>query len=87
MKNLLCHTKYVNFQLVLLLSLCTRFSACEIRTNQRSNSLSFSSKSLLSTQNSSGVGPGDAVIIVDHGSNRKEANLMLSKNCLLKLVI
>jgi len=44
-------------------------------------------QSLLSTQNSSGVGPGDAVIIVDHGSNRNEANLMLSKKNLMKLVI
>lgn len=72
------------------------FSASEIGTNQRwapsksSNSLGFSSKLQFlrkSTQNSSGVGPDDAVIIVDHGSRRKESNLMLSKNNLLKSYI
>lgn len=64
------------------------FSASEIGTNQRwaplksSNSLNFSSKSRFlckSIQNSSGVGPDDAVIIVDHGSRRKESNLMLNE--------
>lgn len=69
-------------------NLFTSFSASDIRTNQRwpplksSNSLSFSSKSRFlckSTQNSSGVGPDDAVIIVDHGSRRKESNLMLNE--------
>ena len=82
--------------LILLLFVNNIFSATENGTNQRwaplksSNSLNFSSKSRFlckSTQNSSGVGPDDAVIIVDHGSRRKESNLMLSKNRLLKLVI
>ncbi|CAJ2665337.1 sirohydrochlorin ferrochelatase, chloroplastic isoform X4 [Trifolium pratense] len=58
------------------------------RTNQRRvplkslNSPSFSSKLRFlrkSTQNSSGVGPDDGVIIVDHGSRRKESNLMLNE--------
>ncbi|CAJ2665335.1 sirohydrochlorin ferrochelatase, chloroplastic isoform X2 [Trifolium pratense] len=73
-------------------SLCSNlfpsFSASEIRTNQRRvplkslNSPSFSSKLRFlrkSTQNSSGVGPDDGVIIVDHGSRRKESNLMLNE--------
>lgn len=69
-------------------NLFTSFSASDIRTNQRwpplksSNSLSFSAKSRFlckSIQNSSGVGPDDAVIIVDHGSRRKESNLMLNE--------
>ncbi|XP_004489242.1 sirohydrochlorin ferrochelatase, chloroplastic [Cicer arietinum] len=64
------------------------FSATEIGTNQTwaplksSNSLNFCSKSrflCMSTQNSSRVGPNDAVIIVDHGSRRKESNLMLNE--------
>ncbi|AES74390.1 transmembrane protein, putative [Medicago truncatula] len=60
MNNLLYDTKYVNFQLVLLLFLCISFS------------------SLLSTQSqNSWVGPDDAVIIVDYGSNRNEANLIV----------
>lgn len=73
---------------------CYSSSASETGTNPRwvlpfksSNFLSCSLKprnlsriSGLSTQNSTGsVGPGDAVIIVDHGSRRKESNLMLSK--------
>ncbi|PNX93674.1 sirohydrochlorin ferrochelatase-like protein [Trifolium pratense] len=73
-------------------SLCSNlfpsFSASEIGTNQRRvplkslNSPSFSSKLRFlrkSTQNSSGVGPDDGVIIVDHGSRRKESNLMLNE--------
>ncbi|CAJ2665336.1 sirohydrochlorin ferrochelatase, chloroplastic isoform X3 [Trifolium pratense] len=69
-------------------SLCSNLFPSEIRTNQRRvplkslNSPSFSSKLRFlrkSTQNSSGVGPDDGVIIVDHGSRRKESNLMLNE--------
>ncbi|WJX78215.1 sirohydrochlorin ferrochelatase [Trifolium repens] len=64
------------------------FSASEIGTNQRLvplkslNSPSFSSNLRFlrkSAQNSSGVGSDDGVIIVDHGSRRKESNLMLNE--------
>ncbi|KAI5447540.1 hypothetical protein KIW84_015117 [Lathyrus oleraceus] len=74
--------------LVKSLSFPSNLFPSEIGTDQRwapsksSNSLSFSSKLQFlrkSTQNSSGVGPGDAVIIVDHGSRRKESNLMLNE--------
>ncbi|CAJ2665334.1 sirohydrochlorin ferrochelatase, chloroplastic isoform X1 [Trifolium pratense] len=73
---------------VFLFLITVSFSASEIRTNQRRvplkslNSPSFSSKLRFlrkSTQNSSGVGPDDGVIIVDHGSRRKESNLMLNE--------
>ncbi|WJX83624.1 sirohydrochlorin ferrochelatase [Trifolium repens] len=64
------------------------FSASEIGTNQRLvplkslNSPSFSSNLRFlrkSGQNSSGVSSDDGVIIVDHGSRRKESNLMLNE--------
>ncbi|WJX68272.1 sirohydrochlorin ferrochelatase [Trifolium repens] len=64
------------------------FSASEIGTNQRLvplkslNSPSFSSNLRFlrkSAQNSSGVSSDDGVIIVDHGSRRKESNLMLNE--------
>ncbi|WJX72924.1 sirohydrochlorin ferrochelatase [Trifolium repens] len=64
------------------------FSASEIGTNQRLvplkslNSPSFSSNLRFlrkSAQNSSVVSSDDGVIIVDHGSRRKESNLMLNE--------
>jgi hypothetical protein len=79
-----------------LFLIAVSFSASEIGTNQRRvplkslNSPSFSSKLRFlrkSTQNSSGVGPDDGVIIVDHGSRHKESNLMLSKKSLTKSVM
>jgi hypothetical protein len=72
------------------------FSASEIGTNQRLvplkslNSPSFSSNLRFlrkSAQNSSGVSSDDGVIIVDHGSRRKESNLMLSKKSFMKSVM
>ncbi|XP_058773130.1 sirohydrochlorin ferrochelatase, chloroplastic-like [Vicia villosa] len=68
MKILLGHTKIVLVFLFFLIS----FSASEIETNQRSDSLIFLS-------NSFKIGPSDAVIIVDHGSNREESNIMLNE--------
>lgn len=82
MKNLLGHTKIVNlfrfssFLVLVFLFFLISFSASETETNQRSNSLIFLS-------NSYKIGPNDAVIIVDHGSNREESNVMLSKHTLI----
>ena len=68
---------------------CYRLSASETGTNPRwvpFKSSNFPSKPptlsrilCLRAQSSGGVGDGDAVIIVDHGSRRKESNLLLSK--------
>ncbi|XP_065875879.1 sirohydrochlorin ferrochelatase, chloroplastic-like [Euphorbia lathyris] len=46
--------------------------------NYLSTRLSLSNENGGSTMNSQGVGAKDGVIIVDHGSRRKESNLMLN---------
>ncbi|WJX65320.1 sirohydrochlorin ferrochelatase [Trifolium repens] len=77
-------------------SLCSNLFPSEIGTNQKRvplkslRSPSFSSKLRFlrkSTQNSSGVGPDDGVIIVDHGPRRKESNIMLCKKSLTKSIM
>jgi hypothetical protein len=84
------------FSVVFLFLIAISFSASEIGTNQRLvplkslNSPSFSSNLRFlrkSAQNSSGVSSDDGVIIVDHGSRRKESNLMLSKKSFMKSVM
>jgi hypothetical protein len=84
------------FSVVFLFLIAISFSASEIGTNQRLvplkslNSPSFSSNLRFlrkSAQNSSVVSSDDGVIIVDHGSRRKESNLMLSKKSFMKSVM
>ncbi|CAL5186247.1 unnamed protein product [Lathyrus oleraceus] len=61
---------------LVLLFFCINFCASEIGTNQPSYSLRFFSKI---TQDSSEIGPNDAVIIVDHGSSFNGSNISLIK--------
>lgn len=69
---------------LVLLFFCINFCASEIGTNQPSYSLRFFSKI---TQDSSEIGPNDAVIIVDHGSSFNGSNISLSRKSLMKLFI
>ncbi|TKY50453.1 Sirohydrochlorin ferrochelatase [Spatholobus suberectus] len=57
----------------------SNFLFCSSKPKNLSRSLCLSSQNGGFRENSGEVGCGDAVIIVDHGSRRKESNLMLNE--------
>ncbi|RDX84486.1 Sirohydrochlorin ferrochelatase, chloroplastic, partial [Mucuna pruriens] len=56
----------------------SNFLCCSSKPQNVSRFFCLSTQNGGFRENSSEVGPGDAVIIVDHGSRRKESNLMLN---------